>query len=372
MLDKLPSSLVELLSLDCSMKLPDWNPAPALLHKLNPLGLPPHRLRIKSGCVVSLLRDLNTSSQLSKSQHLRILRIESERLECLVLDGQLQGTKTFLTRIAFLARYRNDDKFLFQRIQYPIRVANDYKPCDAPQITFRSNFKLPSIHGWRRPPSANERPNPPISIPKPHANPNPSFKRPGLPASKSATLESNRPAAIPKPVELAPHVIDDWDEFLESGTQIARELSADAEPTPVIPIAASPPLADCLPPLSTQDFDFSLDDLDDEPRRSPVPHPTRPRARDISVMPSTKPVTAPQQTARIIPTVKQTMLPPSNPAPTVLKRKPPQLSTRSSLPPPKRSCITPSFPRNSCVSLSDFGLSTQDVVSLFDDDEVWG
>lgn len=90
---RLPGEIIELLSQDAPTS-PDWTPAHGLLYKLSPIGLPPHRLRVKVGCVVVCLRDLNTSSQLSKSQHVRILRVENERLECLTLDGQLAGTKT--------------------------------------------------------------------------------------------------------------------------------------------------------------------------------------------------------------------------------------------------------------------------------------
>jgi hypothetical protein len=112
-LDKLPEPLIELLSQDMSLRTPDWDPPHGLLHKLNPIGLPPHRLRVKVDCVVSLLRRSNTSSQLSKSQHLRVLRCEKDRLECLILNGQLEGTKIFLTRVAFHAKYRNLDEHLF-------------------------------------------------------------------------------------------------------------------------------------------------------------------------------------------------------------------------------------------------------------------
>jgi hypothetical protein len=67
LLDKLSEPLIELLSHDMSLKASKWDPPHGLLHKLNPIGVPPHRLRVKVGCVVSLLRDLNSSSQLSKS-----------------------------------------------------------------------------------------------------------------------------------------------------------------------------------------------------------------------------------------------------------------------------------------------------------------
>ena len=269
-LDKLPEPLLEVLSQDLSLKTPDWDPSLGLLHKLNPVGLPPHRLRIKVGCVVMLLRDLNTSSQLSKSQHLRVLRCENDRLECLVLDGQLQGTKTFLTRVPFIAKYKNLDQHPFQRTQFPIRVAVDYTPSSTPRDTSQTGFKLPSIPGRVPPAGPFKKPTLPVVKAKPAANVNPGFKLPGLPASKSnssITIESKSVAKESRYLPLPP--TDCWDDFLESSTQISRELASEVVPTveePVKPPAiVSPPSIDTLPPISTQDFDFSLDDLDEEP-----------------------------------------------------------------------------------------------------------
>jgi hypothetical protein len=271
-LDKLPESLIELLSHDFSLKIPDWDPSAGLLYKLNPVGLPPHRLRIKVGCIVFLLRDLNTSSQLSKSQHLRVLRCENDRLECLVLDGQLQGTKTFLTRVSFIAKYKNLDQHPFQRTQFPIRVAVDYKPSSIPRDTPQSGFKLPSIPGRVPIVGLSRKWTPPVVKAKPSANNNPGFKLPGLPASKSSssvTVKHISVAKQPQSIPLLP--TDCWDDFLESSTQISRELAS--EPTPKheesakFSAIASSSIVDSLPPISTQDFDFSLDDLDEEPQK---------------------------------------------------------------------------------------------------------
>ena len=269
-LEKLPEPLLEMLSQDLSLKTPDWDPSLGLLHKLNPVGLPPHRLRIKVGCVVMLLRDLNTSSQLSKSQHLRVLRCENDRLECLVLDGQLQGTKTFLTRVPFIAKYKNLDQHPFQRTQFPIRVAVDYTPSSTPRDTSQTGFKLPSIPGRVPPAVSFKKPILPVVKAKPPANKNPDFKLPGLPASKSSSSVTIIPTSVAKQSQYIPlPPTDCWDDFLESSTQISRELASEIAPTvedPVKPPAiVSPPTTDTLPPISTQDFDFSLDDLDEEP-----------------------------------------------------------------------------------------------------------
>jgi hypothetical protein len=271
-LDKLPEPLIELLSHDLSLKTPDWDPSLGLLHKLNPVGLPPHRLRLKIGCTVTVLRDLNTSSQLSKSQHLRVLRCENDRLECLVLDGQLQGTKTFLTRVPFIAKYKNLDQHPFQRTQFPIRVAIDYTPSGVPRDTSRSGFKLPSIPGRMPPPSLARKPTPPAVKAKPTTNQNPGFKLPGAPASKSSSFTAVEPTSVLKKTSSVPlPPTDCWDDFFESSTQVSRELASEATPAVKEPPKPStitlPSVVDDMPPISTQDFDFSLDDLDEEPRK---------------------------------------------------------------------------------------------------------
>jgi hypothetical protein len=293
-LDTLPEPLIELLSQDTSMKAPEWDPLHGLLHKLNPIGVPPHRLRVKVGCAVSLLRDLNTSSQLSKRQHLRVLRCDSDRLECLVLDGQLQGTKTFLTRVSFHARYRNLEEHLFQRIQFPIRVATDYTPLS--RETSQTGFKLPTIPGRVPSASLTRKQMLPIAKARPQANQNPGFKLPGLPASKSSTAFTSKPISsnIPTP-PITQSFTDGWDDFLESGTQIARDLATETVPLVTHhskrDMAVYPVVAEVLPPMSTQDLDFSMEDLDDEPepqhelQLSKAPAP-RPPYRPVNAVPA--------------------------------------------------------------------------------------
>jgi hypothetical protein len=410
-LDKLPEPLIELLSQDISLKLPEWDPASGLLHKLNPIGLPPHRLRVKVGSVVSLLRDLNTSSQLSKSQHLRILRSENERLECVVLDGQLEGTKALLTRIPFPAKYRNDNQYPFQRTQFPIRIATDFTPSSVPQHAPSSGFKLPSVPGHVRSSSLPKKASTSIQHIRLHMNKNPTFKLPGLPASKNSASE---------PISSTmPSMNDGWDDFLESGTQIARELSdgraTSVQQTPIMPLPLS--IAETLPPLSTQDLDFSMDDLDDAPisasSNGPLPKSHINLTRTTSLPEMVKPLTTrPSPTRRIgastrvAPSSRRpgVLLPrrtkplPQQPIPPPLRRedispsqRPPSISDRPGLlkrkahtmpsvskSQIKRPCAAatrptaapkPSARISPLGALSDFGISTQEAASFFADDD---
>jgi hypothetical protein len=416
LLDALPEPLVELLSMDSSLKLPDWNPAPSLLHKLNPLGVPPHRLRIKVGGVVILLRDLNTSSQLSKSQHLRILRIENERLECLVLDGQLKGTNAVLTRVKFVAKYRNDDLYPFQRTQYPFRVATDFRSASTPRDISQSGFKLPSMPTQARSSSVVKRPVPAAQKAKPHGNNNPGFKLPGLPASNAPASNSSRPWSFRQPA--APFTVppaDGWEEFFDSGTQIARELSAEVTMRSILPdsiTAAVPSTAKSLLPLSTQDFDFSMGDLDNTPILADLNPPTEKLCETLL---STKPVPDPLKPANTLPSITRDARSLTRPTPSLLlqsktlprktcrtdvlfnfasltpSQKPRSISdrpamkrkifatpTKAQLPPAKRlhsqvaqpvTALESSVRQKVLGGLCDFGISTQEAASFFADDE---
>lgn len=422
-LDQLPEPLIELLSQDLSMKLPEWNPELSLLHKLYPLGLPPHRLRVKVGCNIILLRDLVTSSPLSKSQHLRILRVENDRLECLVLDGQLEGTKTFLTKVAFHAKFKNQDQFPFQRIQFPVRVVSDFQPSTLAREKSQSGFKLPVVPTHARSTSLPQALPPVVKKPRLATEVNPKFKVPGLPPSRTSFHPKVKSPPINK--HLTPVCalsLDGWDDFLESGTQIARELAA--EPVPPCPAhtvvsnTGSVSIGDCLPPLSTQDFDFSLEDLDNiSPIESNAPsgqanktsvegNSSESLAMKGSCLDSSATGAPVINTKHSIPTpdtsigsVKTPLKKPSPDTTVETKlaiplppRRPPSVSDRPGLkrkgwtaphrnvtPQPKRPCVA-SKPHPLATTKTieyikatspprDFMLSTQEVASFFDDDD---
>jgi hypothetical protein len=400
-LGSLPGEIIELLSHDAPAVRTDWDPTQSMIHKLNPAGLPPHRLRIKPGCVLVCLRDLNTSSQLSKSQHVRVLKVGNERLECLTIDGQLAGTKTVITRVPFPARYRNDDKYPFTRTQYPVRVATDYVFKHMSHEVTPSGFKLPSMKGRAQLPASVKKPIPPASKLRQQISPNPSFKLPGLPASKVRDpVHSNPPASL-QVATATDFALDGWDDFLESGTQIARELSADLAPqiSPSDGFVQPSVLAESVAPLSTQDFDFSLDDLDDEPQAH-YSYPTSstktaakvevPKMKDavpeVRAANSNRNIKAPPSVPRgpLSRTANIRRIDPESaemPPPRVLLRKSRQSNKRPMAPPPqplppaKKLYEAPPKPvlltSATAVSkrFSDYGMSTQEATSFFDDDD---
>ncbi|KAH7121042.1 hypothetical protein B0J11DRAFT_55952 [Dendryphion nanum] len=400
-LEKLPDPLIELLSTDISTNASLWNPSPSLLHKLNPVGLPPHRLRVKVGCILLLLKELNSSSQLSKSSHLRVLRIDTGKLECMVLDGQLQGTKTLITRVSFSARHRNDESRPFRRMQFPVCVSTNPISPTPVRNTPQFEAKIPPTAGQlQKTEILFKKPALPVSNVRPVGVPDPRFKVPSLPAShkpkqhvisKEAKDDSN---AIPT---------DCWDDFLESATQIAREISSDDN----VPNNKSVVKSCEEDQFSLQDFDFTLDDLEvlslsnSTPSKSATPIPLH----NTTVL-KAQPNKSAQQ--GVVPQEKKTpwtnkhtsnskpFSPPKSYATAqTLKRKSPQSDSLAVKPPPKRSnpssdttiyALKPSaipteeatkslaWPQNSLPvttlnTLSDFGLSTQDAISFFDDDE---
>jgi hypothetical protein len=318
LLEALPDPLIELLSEDVSSDLSKWSPAPALLYKLRPPDLPLHRLRLKVGCTVALLRDLDSSSQASKSRHVRIVGITKERLDCVVLDGHLARTKTFLTRIRFTGRYKNEEQYAYTRTHFPVRVVSFAPPPGNPSA-YTASHTLKRPHGHT------------VTIP---SNQKSSCLGPRSSAS------SQIPKAPPPSVLKLPNLKVDqdcWDDFLASGTQIARELSAET--------AASPGKMSSLS-FCTQDLDFSADDL--EELGSAVD--TGPGTRDGSC----------QQGNRD----RFSMPPPPRPTLSTarLKDNGPQFSQRGQ----PVSCSKSDSLRLD-PSLRELGISTQDLVSFCDD-----
>jgi hypothetical protein len=392
-IEQLPGPTIELLSKDCSLNESDWTPPDSLLHKLSPVGLPPHRLRIKVGCVVTLMRDVDSGiSLIPKSSHLKILRIESPIVECLILDGELKGTKTILRRLPFQGKYRNESHFPFQRIQFPVRVCLDFKPSKPPKDKQQCEFKVPSVPSRPRPGAQTSRPaqkpstGPNIVPKKAITNAVPRSQMPSKTASKLT-----EPTLAQKPTTPAPFdILDDWTRFFESGTQIARELHLDGSS------GHSKHEEPCLAPILEDDPGFALDVLDELIQTRPsAPIPTSlSRRHTVSTStiqrPTPKPDAPPRPTSSGSNNLHQThnlsaskkqlkrkadvnLQPPISkkhaPAPVLLAR-PPHYGKDPSFPvslPKKKPAIVPSKP-NISLSLNEFVLSTQEA-ALFDDDD---
>ena len=106
---------------DCGCRQSSWC-APEYLHTLIPSGLPPHKLIIKKGVPVMLLRNLNPYQGLCKSTRLIALHVhDGHVLQAKIISGQFDGNVVLIPRIALRPK-DGDFPFEWQRRQFPVRV----------------------------------------------------------------------------------------------------------------------------------------------------------------------------------------------------------------------------------------------------------
>jgi ATP-dependent DNA helicase PIF1 len=92
------------------------------LNSLHLSGLPPHRLELKAGQFVMLLRNLNPSMGLCNGTRMRLLSVSPSVLCCEIAQGQYAGQQVFIPRITHRC---NDPRlpFTLNRRQFPITGA---------------------------------------------------------------------------------------------------------------------------------------------------------------------------------------------------------------------------------------------------------
>jgi len=123
----LPGDSVQYISCDTISKtsecIPDFDmlyPA-EFLNSIEANNFPSHRLVLKKGVVVMLLRNLNQNMGLCNGTRLLITDLGQRLLQCVVLTGSNVGESVFIPRTALNT---TDVKwpFTLQRRQFPVRV----------------------------------------------------------------------------------------------------------------------------------------------------------------------------------------------------------------------------------------------------------
>ncbi|XP_050310834.1 ATP-dependent DNA helicase PIF1-like [Anthonomus grandis grandis] len=96
-----------------------------LLEDLDLATLPPHALRLKVGCVVMLIVNLNVKRGLCNGQRMIVRDLQDDVLMCSIASGQCQGQKVALPRKEFVEDCESTGMpGNLSRKQFPIKLAH--------------------------------------------------------------------------------------------------------------------------------------------------------------------------------------------------------------------------------------------------------
>jgi hypothetical protein len=94
------------------------------LRSITSSSLPPGELRLKIGCPIICLRNLDPANGLCNGTRLIVTRLLNRVIEGRILGGDFDGNVVFIPRIAVIPSERSSDvTFNFRRLQFPVRLA---------------------------------------------------------------------------------------------------------------------------------------------------------------------------------------------------------------------------------------------------------
>lgn len=118
--DKLPGESITFRSIDTMEEENECVNYPTeFLNSLDIPGLPPHKLELKIGSTIILLRNLN-APRLCNGTRLAIKKIMGNVIEGTIISGRYKGEEVLIPRIPMIP---TDVPFKFKRLQFPIRLA---------------------------------------------------------------------------------------------------------------------------------------------------------------------------------------------------------------------------------------------------------
>ncbi|KAL6592973.1 hypothetical protein ACP70R_049269 [Stipagrostis hirtigluma subsp. patula] len=93
------------------------------LNTLGPSGLPPHILKLKVGCPVILLRNIDPANGLCNGTRLVVRQFSKNAIDAEIVVGQHAGKRVYLPRIPLCPSDDEMFPFQFKRKQFPIRLS---------------------------------------------------------------------------------------------------------------------------------------------------------------------------------------------------------------------------------------------------------
>ena len=110
-------------SFDCAVDDPHNYYPEEFLNTLTPNGLPPHVLKLKIGCPIILLRNIDPTNGLCNGTRLIIWGFQKNTIDAEIVLGQHAGKRVFLPRIPLCPSDDEMFPFQFKRKQFPIRLS---------------------------------------------------------------------------------------------------------------------------------------------------------------------------------------------------------------------------------------------------------
>lgn len=92
------------------------------LNSLTPSGMPPHRLTLKPGAIIMLLRNLNAKLGLCNGTRCVVRQLMNNVIDVEVLTGSAAGDRVYIPRID-IAPSDVNLPFTLKRRQFPVRLA---------------------------------------------------------------------------------------------------------------------------------------------------------------------------------------------------------------------------------------------------------
>jgi ATP-dependent DNA helicase PIF1 len=123
MIDHFQGEQMLYYSFDTVMDDPNNYYPSEFLNTLTPNGLPPHILKLKVGCPIMLLRNIDPANGLCNGTRLVVRGFQKNSIDAEIVLGQHAGMRIFLPRIPLCPSDDEMFPFQFKRKQFPIKLS---------------------------------------------------------------------------------------------------------------------------------------------------------------------------------------------------------------------------------------------------------